>query len=166
MKYSLGAGSGVAPAQGARLGKSDAAEDKNAADRQQRGGQHDDRNDQPPEAGLARPDQRTGLGWIYLNAGRYEVDFPADISQCAWQGTLVVAHDGGLLLAQPDPVAGSLGLAPRFDGALDNSAVYVETWDENGTNADRDFTVSVICTPEDNIFIGPAFPVVPAVVSP
>jgi hypothetical protein len=98
------------------------------------------------------------------NTGRYEVDFPVDISGCAWQATLVIAHDGGLLLAQPDPVSGSLGLAPLFDGSLDESGILVETWDSAGTNADRDFTVSVTCTPEDNIFIGPAFPVGPIVV--
>lgn len=94
------------------------------------------------------------------NTGRYEVDFPADISGCAWQATLVIAHDGGLLLAQPDPVSGSLGMAPLFDGSLDKSGILVETWDSAGTNADRDFTVSVICTPENNLFIGPLFPIV------
>jgi hypothetical protein len=95
------------------------------------------------------------------NTGRYKVDFPADVSGCAWQATSVIAHDGGLLLAQPDPVAGSVGLAPLFDGSLDKSGVFVETWDSAGTNADRDFTVSVICTPENNIFIVPSFPILP-----
>ncbi len=83
------------------------------------------------------------------SAGRYVLNFPGDISGCAWQATLVIAHDGSPLLAQPDPVSGSLGLAPLYDGGLDESGILVETWDSGGTNVDKDFTVSVICTPED-----------------
>lgn len=89
----------------------------------------------------------SGVSVTRHNAGHYEVDFPIDVSMCAWQASLVVAHDGGLLLAQPDPVPGSIGLAPDFDTGLDNKGIYVETWDAAGTNADRDFTVSVTCSP-------------------
>ena len=31
--------------------------------------------------------------------------------------------------------------------AIVNKGIYVETWDSAGTNADRDFTLSVTCSP-------------------
>ncbi len=95
-----------------------------------------------------------GVTSTRLSTGVYELGFPVEISACAWQGTLTVAHDGGVLVGQPSPVSGSIGLSPDFDAALDPSGIYVKTWDAAGASADRDFTVSVTCSPLGG-YVGP-----------
>ncbi len=89
----------------------------------------------------------SGVTATRIGAGIYELDFPVQVSSCAWQATLVIAHDGTDLQAQLNPTAGSIGLAPDTDVTIDLSGIYVETWDQNGANVDRDFSVSVICSP-------------------
>jgi hypothetical protein len=93
--------------------------------------------------------------------GEYELDFPADISKCAWQGTLTVAHDGGIEAGQVWQGPGMIGLNPDFDGEgpPDVSGIYVRTYDANGIVADRDFTVSVTCSPKGPLVLSPYPPV-------
>ena len=99
------------------------------------------------------------------NVGIYELDFPVDVTGCVWQATLVTVPNGGLVLGQPLPPTGEIGLArdhdgPIIGGSFDVSGIFVKTYDSAGTNADRGFHVSVTCSPLGG-FNGPLIMVLP-----
>jgi hypothetical protein len=77
---------------------------------------------------------RGATGAIHFTPGNYEVDFDHNVSNCVFTATLS-APGGGV-------APGSVTVAGR---ANTTSAVYVETFDSSGNDADRGFSLNVRC---------------------
>jgi hypothetical protein len=116
------------------------------------------------DGSLQQGSSTDGVSSVRNDTGKYELRFPIEVRECAWQATIVTPPFANNLVLQPDPWFGAVGLAPDFDSGTgtDLKGIYVETWDQSGLNVDRNFTVTVMCTPLDG-FNGPVVSLVPSV---
>jgi hypothetical protein len=94
-----------------------------------------------------------------INEGSYEVQFPVDdVEDCTWSAT--IAHQTDLIYTG-DRI-GHIFLESRWEGFVrDVDAIYVDTSDIDGLDADRPFMVQIICGLPESFYFPPIVPIVP-----
>ena len=94
-----------------------------------------------------------------INEGSYEVEFPVDdVEDCTWSAT--IAHQTNAIYTGDRPI-GQIYLQSRWVSfTRDIDAIYVDTSDVDGNDADRPFMVQITCGLPESFYFPPIEPII------